>query len=132
MKKKNARTADKKRKMSISNSIVNEESVLNVIDTADVESDVQFLKFAVVDKTIPPEFEAKLQATLSYRWEMMKTPELDLKETFPYFFTSPSLVGKNLFILSSTSNDLIPGFARFRIALQGSRLQCFLGLLART
>lgn len=91
---RNARTAEKKRKMSISNSIANNESVLSVIDTADEESDVQFLKLAVVDKTIAPEFKAKLQATLSYRWEMMKTPELDLKETFPYFFTNPSVVGK--------------------------------------
>lgn len=53
---------------------------------------IEFLKSAMVNEENMETIKEKLKFTLSYRLEMMKTPELDVLETFPYFFTNPELV----------------------------------------
>lgn len=58
----------------------------------DSEADVEYLKTLVVSTENIPVIKTKLVATQKFRLEMMKIMEVDLLETFPYFFTDPALV----------------------------------------
>lgn len=69
-----------------------EENVESVADRQ--RDDVESLKATIVNEENMAEIKQKLKFTLSYRLDMMKAPELDVKESFPYFFTDPALVGK--------------------------------------
>lgn len=54
--------------------------------------DVDMLKtITVCDKNME-EIKKKLIATMTYRLRMLDVNEIDLLETFPFFFTDPSLV----------------------------------------
>lgn len=56
-------------------------------------ADINALKTIVVCNQNMDEIKEKLVATLEYRLNMIdQNVELDLLETFPYFFTDPSLV----------------------------------------
>lgn len=95
---RNDRHADKKRKRDES-SVSNDENINNngfydnvVEETERQKHDIEFLKITIVNDTNLAIIKEKLKSTMSYRLEMMKTLELDVLETFPYFFTHPSLV----------------------------------------
>lgn len=53
---------------------------------------IEILKTLTVSEANMNEIEEKLIATMTFRHEMMGVNEVDLLETFPYFFTDPSLV----------------------------------------
>lgn len=73
-----------------------EENVESVTDRQ--KNDVESLKAIMVNAENMAEIKNKLKFTLSYRLEMMKAPELDVKESFPYFFTDPALVNKQIIL----------------------------------
>lgn len=96
MRMRNVRTAEKKRNANesdISQVLITNESIISVGEIAERErNDIEFLKITVVNDANLPFIKAKIQSTLSYRWKLMKEPELDLREIFPYFFTHSTLV----------------------------------------
>lgn len=100
MKLRNGRHADKKRQFNESiqsncDIANNSESLVDMIDvTEDQKKDVELLKATLVNDENMTKIKEKLLSTLSYRLAMMETPELDLLETFPYFFTHSTLVKK--------------------------------------
>lgn len=53
------------------------------------EDDVNFLKGLVVCPGNMDVFKEKLNSSRKFRAEMMKKPETEIKEYFPYFFTHP-------------------------------------------
>lgn len=65
------------------------------------KDDVEILKATMVTDKNMNTIKIKLRSTLSYRLKMMETPELDILESFPYFFTDSPLVKRNIVISSS-------------------------------
>lgn len=65
-------------------------------DEKELEHDIFLLKTTVVDEQSMPYIKMKLIATAKYRSDMLAKMELDLLETFPYFFSNPELVCMNL------------------------------------
>lgn len=58
----------------------------------DFEQEVFILKSTMVNDQNIPMIKEKLIATMAYRLDMLKAPEVDLLENFPYFFSNPELV----------------------------------------
>lgn len=56
------------------------------------KNDVETLKTIKVCEENMNEIKTKLTATMDYRLRMINVCEVDLRETFPYFFTDPTLV----------------------------------------
>lgn len=59
------------------------------VNNYDPQKDVEMLMQLVINKDNLPIFEEKLNLTRNYRAEMMKKPETEIKEHFPYFHTHP-------------------------------------------
>lgn len=92
---KNKRYTEKQRNRSIDNNctVANIECNIDMISETEKQiNDVEFLKATIVSDETMSVIESKLRSTATYRQKMMETPELDLLETFPYFFTEPKLV----------------------------------------
>lgn len=134
-KMRNARIAERKRQRNSSIGGLNNVTCENVSvfeSSATDESgknDVDFLKTVLVNEANMHVIKSKLQSTLSIRFEMMKTAELDLKETFPYFFTHSQLVRVTdnpitvPILVSIHINSKFTDFARFFAPLQRNRQQ---------
>lgn len=71
---------------------INTSTTLDDETKGDGQKDIEFLKSAVVNEENMAEIKRRLKNTTKYRHEMMKTPEMDFLENFPYFFTDPKLV----------------------------------------
>lgn len=66
-------------------------------ESIDPREIIECLKAIKVTNQNMEEIKQKLAATVTTRMDMMKSMKLDLLETFPYFFTHPSLVNSNIF-----------------------------------
>lgn len=82
---KNQRVADKKKNM------VHRRSV-RILQSDECKQHIEDLKTIVINDENTALVEDKLKATMKYRADLMKAMELDLLETFPYFFTHSKLV----------------------------------------
>lgn len=58
----------------------------------DASDDINYLRSVVVNEENMGLIRQKLNSTRSERSELLKKPEVDLKEYFHYFFTHPELV----------------------------------------
>lgn len=58
----------------------------------DCAADLEILKTLIVNEENMPQIEEKLFLTMEYRLKLLEIMEVDLLETFPYFFTDPKLV----------------------------------------
>lgn len=100
---RNGRVADKKRNCNSSvndNRQVGENGecrVATLVTPDQQQRDVEYLKATLVNDENMTVIKQKLRSTSSYRLKMMDTLELDLLETFPYFFTHSSLVNTSFF-----------------------------------
>lgn len=65
------------------------------------------LKYILVDEKNRLEIERKLQFSRAYRNELLKVPETDLLESFPYFFADPKLV-THLYIIDMIFEPISP------------------------
>lgn len=68
-------------------------------DTAKLE--LEMLKSMVVNKENMIEIQNKLKLTLSYRMNLLKQLELNIREYFPYFFVSAELVSESIYKLKN-------------------------------
>lgn len=59
-----------------------------------VESDLLYLKHAVINDQDPEIVMQKLKSTRYLRQTMCRQLETDYRENFPFFFTNPELVSK--------------------------------------
>lgn len=71
------------------------------------ENDLQFLKTCVVKNTTRNVIIAKLKSTQNLRETMMRDENVDLRESFPFFFAEPSLVIFQIFELIQTKYILL-------------------------
>lgn len=65
------------------------------------------LKYILVVEKNRLEIERKLQFSRAYRNELLKVPETDLLESFPYFFADPKLV-THLYIIDMIFEPIFP------------------------
>lgn len=71
----------------------NEAQELSMVELSlGPEEDLFFLKNCVVQNTDEKVIVAKLNSTRTLRREMMRVPEVDLRELQPYFLSAPQLV----------------------------------------
>lgn len=56
------------------------------------KNDFEMLKLALVNEGNISEIKLKLKSTIEYRKKLMKIPETDVLECFPYLFIHPQLV----------------------------------------
>lgn len=81
------------------------------VTTAELETkckaDIEILKSLRVCDENMAEIEMKLVNTMEYTIKMLETLEVDLLETFPYFFTNPELVHLSHFLTESIDADVI-------------------------
>lgn len=66
--------------------------VLIEVNDESVKADFEMLKSSLVNNENMSEIERKLKSTIEYRKKLMKIPDTDVLECFPYFFTHPQLV----------------------------------------
>lgn len=64
------------------------------IEDADADIEIDELKMMVVNDSTIEAIMTKLDLTRNYRQKMMKRGELNLEESFPFFFTHPKLVSR--------------------------------------
>lgn len=57
-----------------------------------MKNEFQLLKLELVNKENIVDIQNKMKTTMRYRQDLMKIPETDVLECFPYLFTSPELV----------------------------------------
>lgn len=62
------------------------------------KADIEILKTLRVCDENMADIEMKLVDTMEYRIKMLEMLEVDLLETFPYFFTNPDLVYFSIFL----------------------------------
>lgn len=67
-----------------------------------MEEKMEFLRSVVVNDRSLSEIRKKLKETVQHRLQLMKIPELDLLEQFPFFFTHSNLVKYIYFFSEST------------------------------
>lgn len=95
----NNEKAASKRKQTAKTS---QDPVLITLTDAECEAVVNELKTIMVSAENISEIEEKLVLTLAYRQKMINEQmDLDLLATFPYFFSDPQLVRKNILTESS-------------------------------
>lgn len=88
-----------KKKSKDENPSANKTKRSNVFLQADVltvESDLLFLKHAIIKDQSPVVIREKLESTRKLREEMCDKLDTDYREQFPFFFTNPELVS-NMF-----------------------------------
>lgn len=64
----------------------------DICDEQEAKEVIEVLKSMVVNSANMEDFKQKLRSTLTYRGNMLKEPELNLREYFPYFWVSRELV----------------------------------------
>lgn len=67
----------------------------DMLDEKDAKEVFEQLKATVVQNDSLNDIKLKLRSTLTYRGNILKNIEINLRECFPYFFVSPELVNFN-------------------------------------
>lgn len=103
---KNANTADrlKNRQPEINNNVNNT-----------IEEDMLFLKTVVVSEESLPQIKATLRRSSRERKIMIRPPEMEYIEHFPFFFTNPELVNSyfDIYFLRLCHEKIIHVFFRY-------------------
>lgn len=73
------------------------EPEINENEKEKMDLAINFLKSVVVNDSNLDAIKEKLVETMRYRHDLMKNQRMDLKETFPFFFTRPQLVSEFIF-----------------------------------
>lgn len=102
----------------------NENSINDQVQDAnycvnDARADIEWLKKTVVNAENLPGIKKKLISTAELRTEMLMDKALNILEIFPYFFTSPQLVGARIhrfimFRMTFTISFTFTGLIRLR------------------
>lgn len=81
--------------LNASNSIETNSAELDSTNKEKVIEDFELLKATVVNEANMPLIKEKMVSTMKHRSELLKIPEVDLLESFPYLFLCPQLVNIN-------------------------------------